>query len=176
MKNIVTIAIITALVIAVLWISNMTGLLVYTEETEPEDESEEAGTYCGDGSCNGHENCGNCVADCGLCILRSTYVNVELEWENLHKSENATELCGDYDMGNVYGSIELSENLKQGTYICTAELAGSPKTRWSIGPSGRYVMFAKDRALKENQFISFCCYSYTTEPDFCKTLVLPAYC
>jgi hypothetical protein len=168
MRKIVVVAIIVLLV-AVLFLTNtITGFLV-AGNTATTDKA----AYCGNGECSNDEDCESCPADCGLCRLRASDVDVDLEWRDLYKSANATELCSGYDRGSVYGTIKLS-GIEKGVYFCTANFTD---IKVSFGVEGTTSeILAKDRSLKQEQKAELCCHSYSMNPDFCKTITLDAYC
>jgi hypothetical protein len=155
--------------IAVFFLFNITGLLVFPDTPTTTN-------YCGDGECDDNEDCGGCATDCGLCRLRVGDVTVALEWRDFYKSDNATDLCGEYDKGSVYGMIKLSDEMRTGVYFCTVNFTDAPQKSFSVRSPGRWELFAAGMSLKQDQTGKFCCHSYSADPDFCETIILSAYC
>ncbi len=160
MNKIALIIIIAVLIIAAYFMfPSITGLLVADEQAPTE--------YCGNGQCNGDEDCGSCPKDCELCRLRGSDVDVEMEWRV------SGELC--QGTGPIYGFIRLSDELEQGVYYCTVSF-GEEVKKFSIERPGKWDLFAGSMLLNQSHTAEFCCHSYSVYPDFCKTIAIAAYC
>jgi hypothetical protein len=158
--NKLALIIIAALIIAAYFMfPSITGLLVADEPTVTE--------YCGNGQCSDDEDCGSCPKDCELCRLRSSDVDVEMEWRGV-----SDKLCN--GTGHIYGFIRLSDEL-EGTYYCTVSF-GEEVKRFSITSPGKWDIFAGSMLLNQSHTAEFCCHSYSVDPDFCNTITIPAYC
>jgi hypothetical protein len=161
MSKLAVFIVIAVLVIAAYFMfPSITGFLVADGSTVAE--------YCGNGRCSNDEDCGSCAIDCGLCRLRRSDVDVELEWRD------PGELCN--STGSVYGFIRLSDELEQGVYYCTVSFAGAPMTSFSIERPGKWNLFAGNMLLNQSHTAEFCCHSYSVDPDFCQSITIPAYC
>jgi hypothetical protein len=172
-KPALIIIVVILLIIAYFMLPDVTGLVTGLLVSPDADDMPE--TYCGNGECDDDEDCGNCAMDCGLCRLLSRDVSVEMEWRDLYNSGTG-ELCGEYDRGSVYGMIKLSDEIGTGVYFCTINFTDTPQNSWSIRSPGIWNLFARDLPLKQDHPARFCCHSYSSNPDFCKTIIMNAYC
>ena len=159
MNKIVLVGIVVLIIAAYFMFPSITGLLVAGEPAVTE--------YCGNGRCSDDENCGSCAKDCGLCRLRSSDIDVDLEWRV------PGELC--QGTAPIYGFIRLSDELEQGIYHCTVSF-GEDKKEFSIERPGKWDLFAGSMLVNQSYTAEFCCHSYYADPDFCRTVTIPAYC
>lgn len=157
-------------------------------------------TYCGDRNCQSGETCKTCSQDCGYCKASANDVEIIASWSKIDfvKSEGGFgsnwETCGanfDYNMGDIEGDVEFVSGI-EGRYICTSYVTGSGSSDNKYGyldvygdPPKWSGYFSLSTKLKEPKTVSVCCSLCDTsfldceksfQPDFCKTINIPAYC
>jgi len=141
--------------------------------------SKQQTSFCGDEKCDSSESCGTCISDCSKCRLSEDDIVVSLKWKISGMIEGVNwGKCGEYNAGDIDGSIILSSKIKEGSYICKSSFGNEREAQWSFYGNHYKTegFFALSKPLRETQQGEICCYSDSPSPDFCKTLVLSAYC